>query len=134
MNLFQKIAHQVRGVVTVFILVTVLAVGFSTPSYTANAQLSPNVNTVFNNTISQVITALDSEEETNNVETSGVCEAVVCKPGGDIYLANPGDCGSFYQCSNGVPVLQPCPAGLVFNPNLNVCDYPSNYTCQETCQ
>ena len=34
------------------------------------------------------------------------------------------DEGSFYQVANGVPVLQPCPAGLVFNPLLNVCDWP----------
>ena len=34
------------------------------------------------------------------------------------------DEGSFYQVANGVPVLQPCPAGLVFKPLLNVCDWP----------
>jgi len=45
------------------------------------------------------------------------------------YYPNPTDPSSFYQCSNGVPYLQPCPAGLVFNPTVNpgpVCDWPSN--------
>jgi len=49
------------------------------------------------------------------------------------YHANPYDCKSFYQCSNGVPYLHRCPSILVFNPNLNVCDWPSNYQCQPRC-
>lgn len=43
------------------------------------------------------------------------------------YFPNESDAGSFYQCSNGVPIYQPCPAGLIFNPDINVCDYPQNY-------
>ena len=60
---------------------------------------------------------------------------VTCGPSDD-YVANPYDCGSFYQCSNGVPYLQQCPSGLVFNPNVQpgpVCDWPANYQCTPTC-
>jgi Chitin binding Peritrophin-A domain len=61
----------------------------------------------------------------------GDCD-VVCAPG-DHYLPNPSDCGSFYQCNDGVPMFQPCPAGLVFNPNIKLCDWPSSYPCTPTC-
>lgn len=44
----------------------------------------------------------------------------------DEYHPNPADKASFYQCSNGVPVLQPCAPGTVFNPKINVCDFPQN--------
>ena len=48
-----------------------------------------------------VIVALDNEDEANNVQGASSCD-VVCNPG-DTYLVNPRDCGSFYQCANGVP-------------------------------
>lgn len=58
---------------------------------------------------------------------------IVCKDG-IIYISNPVDCSSFYQCTNGVPILHECPLGfdglLVFDPNLNVCVYPDSYDCQ----
>lgn len=71
-----------------------------------------------------------SEESGEAPGQPGDCE-VTCNAD-DYYLVNPSDCNSFYQCSNGVPVFQPCPAGLVFNPNVRpgpVCDYPYNYQC-----
>ncbi|MGH3670543.1 MAG: chitin binding peritrophin-A domain-containing protein [Pseudonocardiaceae bacterium] len=40
------------------------------------------------------------------------------------YRLNAADTGSFYQVADGVPYFQPCPSGLVFNPLLNVCDWP----------
>ncbi|WP_433937710.1 chitin binding peritrophin-A domain-containing protein [Sorangium cellulosum] len=40
---------------------------------------------------------------------------------------------SFYQCVGIVAVLHRCPAGLVFDPTLDVCDWPSNHTCEATC-
>merc|ERR1712080_716851 len=30
------------------------------------------------------------------------------------------------------PVLMPCPSGLYWNSNLNVCDWPSNVECEES--
>lgn len=36
------------------------------------------------------------------------------------YYRDETDCSQFYQCANGTPVLMECPAGLVFNTDLNV--------------
>ena len=55
-----------------------------------------------------------------------------CPPGNSgetILLPDASDCSVFYKCSNGVPVRQQCPSGLLFNPQLQVCDYPSNVDC-----
>ena len=49
----------------------------------------------------------------------------------DTFVGNPADAGSFYQFSNGVAVLQPCPEGMVFNPSLVVCDYPGSVSLDE---
>ena len=41
-----------------------------------------------------------------------------------------GVCNEFYQCSNGQETAtQVCPAGLFFNPDNGVCDYPENVDC-----
>ena len=32
----------------------------------------------------------------------------------------------FCECANGYPFELCCPPGSVFNPALNVCDYPAN--------
>ena len=50
-------------------------------------------------------------------------------PGNDYYtvlVPVPGDCSSFYACSNGVPVLQHCPDGLHFNDELDTCEVPTD--------
>ncbi len=47
---------------------------------------------------------------------------------GELY-PNPVDCQLFHQCSNGVLYDFSCPEGLYFNPDLSVCDYPSNVNC-----
>lgn len=54
------------------------------------------------------------------------CEIVCPDDPEDQYLPNPTDCSSFFQCSNGLPYLQPCPRGLVFDRNLKVCNYPED--------
>ncbi|KAK8388473.1 hypothetical protein O3P69_020455 [Scylla paramamosain] len=45
------------------------------------------------------------------------------------YMANPADCGSFYMCSWNIAFLMDCPAGLHFNTELQVCDFPINTHC-----
>ena len=47
---------------------------------------------------------------------------------GDTYLLNPDNPRSFYQAAvtDGVWVFQSCPADMVFNPLLNVCDMRSS--------
>jgi hypothetical protein len=46
-----------------------------------------------------------------------------------IYLPHPTNCGAFYVCDWGNPVLINCPDGLFFNNISNVCDYPQNVDC-----
>ncbi|GLC54596.1 hypothetical protein PLESTB_000883500 [Pleodorina starrii] len=46
--------------------------------------------------------------------------------------SNPCDtttCATYINCVNGITYLQPCPAGLRFNPSLLYCDLPSNVPC-----
>ncbi|XP_034393406.1 chondroitin proteoglycan-2-like [Cyclopterus lumpus] len=38
---------------------------------------------------------------------------------------NPDDQHTFYQCVAGRTYVQPCPAGLVYSPCKNACDYPA---------
>ncbi len=58
-----------------------------------------------------------------------------CPPPGDDYytvlVPVPGDCTSFYACSNGVLVLQHCPDGLHFNDELDTCEYPTDAGCED---
>ena len=52
------------------------------------------------------------------------------------YHPDPYSCHSFYQCANGVPVLHPCPGGLVFDPHVQpgpVCVWPEDYNCKPSC-
>jgi len=69
--------------------------------------------------------------EDNGSTTNQACE-VRCGAE-DEYLANPRDCGSYYQCSNGEAVLRPCSPDLVFDPELEVCVFPEDYECVVTC-
>ena len=58
-----------------------------------------------------------------------------CPPPGDDYytvlVPVPGDCTSFYACSNGVLVLQHCPDGLHFNDELDTCEWPREAGCHD---
>lgn len=38
-------------------------------------------------------------------------------------------CNGFDKCDGGKLVRYECPAGLVFNPENLVCDFPENYEC-----
>merc|ERR1712168_790119 len=41
------------------------------------------------------------------------------------------DCSTFFNCGQGGQAWkQECQAGLVFNPNIGACDWPSNYACE----
>uniref|UniRef100_A0A1B0CBD9 Chitin-binding type-2 domain-containing protein n=2 Tax=Lutzomyia longipalpis TaxID=7200 RepID=A0A1B0CBD9_LUTLO len=57
------------------------------------------------------------------------CRSIANNPDSNVYLVNPTSCTSFYQCSNGVPYLQPCPSDLYYNPKLQVCDWKENVQC-----
>ncbi|XP_064609124.1 protein obstructor-E-like [Liolophura sinensis] len=43
---------------------------------------------------------------------------------GKVYVPNPHNCGQFYQCLHGEPILRSCPVGLYFNPITLNCDWP----------
>jgi len=41
-------------------------------------------------------------------------------------------CGhQFLTCSNGLPHVMDCPANLVYNPQHDMCDWPSNMDCED---
>merc|ERR1719430_1196012 len=45
---------------------------------------------------------------------------------------DPEDCGRFYMCHNGFVVgHMTCPDGLLWNSDLNHCDWPSNVDCRD---
>lgn len=52
-------------------------------------------------------------------------------PGFKLYV-NLADCGTYYNCQEGVPVLVTCPSRMQFNEKLQVCDRPSIDTCRPT--
>merc|ERR1712098_210304 len=52
---------------------------------------------------------------------------VVCPDSDDglaLFVPHPVDCSKYYACHGSTPVLMECPPGLVFDPALNVCNYP----------
>lgn len=55
-----------------------------------------------------------------------------CKGPKDCLYPHPSDCGLFIQCNDaGVAYEMPCPAGLQWNDNKKICDYPHQSTCPE---
>ncbi|CAG8547575.1 404_t:CDS:2, partial [Scutellospora calospora] len=43
--------------------------------------------------------------------------------------ANPDDCSSYIQCSNGYPYVMPCPDGLQWSTEKLRCEWPENSDC-----
>ncbi|KAF3693508.1 Chondroitin proteoglycan 2 Precursor [Channa argus] len=48
-----------------------------------------------------------------------------CKGKRDGDYTNPKNQYTFYTCSNGLTFLRDCPAGLIFNESLDICDWPT---------
>ncbi|CAL7950615.1 unnamed protein product [Xylocopa violacea] len=61
-----------------------------------------------------------------------VNQYVQCPKNSDVRISHETNCNYYYECHNGNPTLMKCLAGLVFNPYLEICDYPSNYECQSS--
>jgi hypothetical protein len=62
------------------------------------------------------------------------CEKVTCPSVNSefaLHLPNPDSCGSFCKCDWGVAYYYECPAGLHFNAELAVCDWPESAGCQK---
>ncbi|XP_049807612.1 chondroitin proteoglycan-2-like [Schistocerca nitens] len=72
---------------------------------------------------------------TANPAPSGDCPAVgTCPQNEDEnsiakHLPHSSNCSQFCKCDHGKPVTFDCPAGLHFNPTLEVCDWPENAGC-----
>ena len=45
--------------------------------------------------------------------------------------ANPRNCRKYYKCQNGEPSLQSCPANLIFDTSLKICNWPTASICVE---
>lgn len=68
------------------------------------------------------------------VAVAPVSRALECPLEDDIHdnvtlLSNPFNCSTFFACAQGTPVEMACPAGLEFNDELKVCDYPEKAGC-----
>lgn len=55
-------------------------------------------------------------------------DEVVCEDGDAAvsFYRDKADCSMYYVCQGSVKHHKPCPTGLVFNENENVCDWPEN--------
>ncbi|RIB00646.1 Carbohydrate-Binding Module Family 14 protein [Gigaspora rosea] len=54
---------------------------------------------------------------------------IECKNLPNGLYANPYDCTTFYQCSNGVAYLFDCPDDLQWSSKLQRCEWPANSDC-----
>ncbi|CAG4943337.1 unnamed protein product [Parnassius apollo] len=61
----------------------------------------------------------------NPGEAPSICAVV----GSEGILVAHENCNQFYTCSNGLPVVQSCPANLLYNPYTEQCDWPENVQC-----
>uniref|UniRef100_A0A0K8W386 Peritrophin-1 n=1 Tax=Bactrocera latifrons TaxID=174628 RepID=A0A0K8W386_BACLA len=52
-----------------------------------------------------------------------------CPKNSQIYLPHATDCGKYYICIIGMPVLTSCPEGLYWNQTAELCDLTSNVVC-----
>lgn len=71
-------------------------------------------------------------EASPNLPPSGpvlACPMIEDDPNRPTHLEHPTDCGKFYKCWDGVPVLMDCPAGFYWNSVLIYCDFPRNVPC-----
>ncbi|XP_063861437.1 mucin-2-like [Scylla paramamosain] len=74
----------------------------------------------------------DSSESSESSESSGSSESSVeCDC--DCCLKPHDMCTKYYECvQSGEAVVRECSDGLVFNPHIENCDFPSNYQCPTT--
>ena len=55
---------------------------------------------------------------------------IVCRENNELH-ANPQSCRKYFKCENGLPSLQSCPANLIFDATINVCNWPDATECIE---
>ena len=89
-------------------------------SSTTNAPTSTVTTTARPSTTKHATTeSTEAEKENRNF----------CKDKADGFYIHP-ICEKYYRCyHSGTTHIGQCQNGLIWNPNLNVCDWPSNYNC-----
>ena len=88
----------------------------------ATTTMGPDTTTLMTSTT----TKPDDEMST---ESSSEVQCHYSEDGYAVILPNPEDCSTFFICVGLTPVEKHCRPGLLFNPELSVCDYPQNVTC-----
>lgn len=78
------------------------------------------------------------EEEIKPVEEAPIkkskskFEEIRCHTGASNELyQNPRNCRKYYKCESGGPSLQSCPANLIFDTSLKICNWPDATACIE---
>ncbi|XP_061437967.1 uncharacterized protein LOC133362994 isoform X3 [Lethenteron reissneri] len=89
-------------------------------------------NLVFNPAISVCDWPGNVAAATTQATTKSVVNSVFCQDKADGLYPDPSDSHSFYHCSNSLTYHKQCPANLVFNPAISVCDWPGNVAAATT--
>lgn len=55
---------------------------------------------------------------------------IKCDPAVDDFYPDPHDCSKYFICTAGSAYEVECAAGLIFNADRKICDWPRNYQCQ----
>ncbi|XP_053659671.1 mucin-2-like [Anopheles marshallii] len=66
-------------------------------------------------------------------ETTFQFEELCNNPNAVEIFPNPTNCSQYIICYGLVPIEQSCANGLLFNPQLNTCDIPTNVVCGYNC-
>ncbi|XP_048516336.1 serine-rich adhesin for platelets-like [Athalia rosae] len=82
-----------------------------------------------NNEESTTSAAPGSSDDSENTKPTIPTECPAEDGDDAVHIAHESDCRLFYQCDSGEKVLKECINGLLFNPVLQVCDWPENVDC-----
>ena len=74
-------------------------------------------------------TSSSSSSSNANANPASCDISALCALHGSGFFAGPCACSQFYRCHNGVGYQFSCPAGLVFDTQLNTCNYAYAATC-----
>jgi len=88
----------------------------------ATTTMGPETSTLMTSTTTK-------PDDQTSTENSSEVQCHYSEDGYAVILPNPEDCSTFFICVGLTPVEKHCRPGLLFNPELSVCDYPQNVTC-----
>ncbi len=113
---------------------TVLNVYINNSTYNTNLCCNSEVTTTTPNTIPT--TTIIGGLTTIATTTGTTINYGVCVPGGKLHIPHPTDCNKFIKCeqignSNSFnEYIGTCQSSLLFNPSLEICDWPQNVICK----